>query len=188
MWFTENPWPPIFVCVGLAGLCVAAWVSTRRAVALAGAAGLVGLCVAIFVAERLIVSDAERVEAAVVDLAAAYERRDLDRALAFISDDAAALKSSARWLMDTYEVRGGLRITDLDARLNENGTEAVSHFRANGSFASRRGTFGPTHYATRWEFTWHREPSGWKVVAVQPLHVVSGERDERLERYLGGRE
>ena len=183
MWFTETPWPPILICLGLAGLCAAAWHSTRRGIALAGVVGLLGLCAVIFVAERLIITEIERVEAAVVDLAAAYEQRNLDRTLSFVSAEATGLRDLVRSSMEAYDVRD-LRITDLSATTSGDDT-ALAHFRANATVAARRGSFGPAHYPTRWEFTWRREPGGWKLVEVQPLQVVSGDHDERLERHLG---
>ena len=183
MWFTESAWPPIFVCIGLVGLCVAVWASTRRGTALAVAGGLLVLCPVIYFAERVIVTDAERVEAAVQGIAAAYASRDLDGTLAFVADDATLIQDLVRGTMDAYEVRH-LRITDVSVNMSDSGQQAVSHFRANATVSSRRGGFGPTHQPTRWEFTWRREGAAWKLTAVTPLQVVTGARDERVERYL----
>lgn len=183
MWFTESAWPPIFVCIGLAGLCVAAWISSGRGRALAAAGGLLVLCPVIYLAERVIVTDAERVEAAVRDIAAAYAERDLDGTLAFVADDATLIQDLVRGTMEAYEVRH-LRITDVSINMNGSGQQAVSHFRANATVSSRRGGFGPTHQPTRWEFTWRREGDAWKLTHVTPLQVVTGARDESVEQYL----
>ncbi|MBW3543662.1 MAG: nuclear transport factor 2 family protein [Planctomycetes bacterium] len=174
MWFTETPWPPLFICLGLAALFWAAWFSTRRGLWLIVSGGLVAAAAGVYFVEALIVTEAERVEAAVLAIASAYQRGDLEETLSYVAEDAADIRSLIESSLRFYEVKDDLRITDLSVTMGAEGEQALAHFRANATIVSRADNYRGSH-PSRWHVTWRREDGRWKVVAVQPLHVVSGE-------------
>ena len=189
MWFTETPWPPVIIFSVFGALLFILWSTRQRGVYLLGilflalAAGIV-----VFV-ERAIVTEAERVEAALYELTATVQRESkskpkdaaLLKTLAFISTKAPGLRRS-RSLRDEVsraigrvEIEDDVRITDVQVVMKAENSRAVTHFRANGTVSFRRvGTHG--HWTSRWRLTWQREAGEWKVIKVERLHPFSGEK------------
>src|SRR3974390_385949 len=84
-WFTENPWPPIFILGIAACAMLAVWSAQKRGIWLMGTLTALIAAVAVFVVERAIVTEGERVEKKVLELTAAFQSRDKDRLLSFFS-------------------------------------------------------------------------------------------------------
>ena len=177
MWFTETPWPPIIGIGALAVALLAAWFSTRRTVFLGLIGLLVALCPVIWYVERVIVTPAEEVEAALRDLADAFQRDDVERTVDFISTQSPTLQTAVLFALDRINVDSGLRISDVNVKTMAADSRAVCHFRANGTFevpmAGYRG-----HHASRWSFTWQREAGAWRVLKAQRLDVMTGKEIE----------
>ncbi len=135
-----------------------------------------------YVAEQFIISDRERIEASVFDMAAAFEQRDENGVLSNISQRQDELKQLVKWGFATVTDVDGLRITDVSVELFSQGSRARSHFRANGRFhVVGFGDIG--HQATRWELTWRREGGEWKIIAIRRLDPITGEEmDQRAAR------
>ena len=175
-WFTETPWPPIFVLAIVAVACVAAWASQKRAVWLVAALTTVVAAVAVFLIERWVVTDAERVEQSVHALAAAFQRKDREATLAFFSLQAPELRTLVGQALDWVDLPNGVNIKDLRVRTSNENTRAVSDFHANGvvSFQGMGAKFAPS----RWSVTWQKEGTGWKIIEVQRLNPV---KDEKMD-------
>lgn len=169
MWFTETPWPPIFICIAGMVLLGAAWRQNARKLYLFGFTGLGVACLAIFGFERWYVTEPERVEGRVHELADAVEADDVERVLAFFSKDELALRNKIRLGMSRFRIEGGLRITDMDARYNDDKTSVVCRFRANGVAAVKSDATASRHVSTMWEFTWKREGDDWWIAKLQRL-------------------
>src|SRR5262245_3022882 len=104
MWFTETPWPPIFLLSLAVCVCVALWYSQKRAGWLLAAVGLTAACAAVYFVERSIVTEAERVEQSVLGVAAAFQRKDKQATLSFISPQADELHSLATSALEWVDV------------------------------------------------------------------------------------
>ena len=175
MWFTETPWPPILICSVIAILFAVVWYAKQRAVFLLGVPVMLVCGVAIYFVEQSIVTEAELVEAAVLDLAETVERGDTEETLSFISANATALRLVIGTALTLVTVEDDLRITDLNVTMMAQNSRAKSHFRANGSFTHR--SLGATsNRPTRWELTWQREGGEWKIVKVDMLDPITGEK------------
>jgi ketosteroid isomerase-like protein len=183
MWFTETPWPPIFICSVIAVILFAAWYATQRGIHLVGIAGLVLIGVVIYFVEASIVTKAERVEAAVIALAEAYQQGNLDASLEHISPDYVLLRGAVETTMAAYEVSDDLRLTDLSVRFTADDTKAISHFRANATI-SGPGVAGQTRRPTRWELIWQLEANTWKVIKARSLDPLTGEENPLLASLL----
>lgn len=179
MWFTEDPWPPMFICGLGALLAVAFWSASKRAVHLLLALGLLALGGIIYVAEQMILTPAEQVEALVAQLCNDFQRND-PATLDHFSDSAPELKLMAQAAMALVEIHD-LRLTDMHTRLTNNNTRAICHFRANAGL-SVRGFGEVGHQPARFELTWAKEPAGWKIVAVKRLNPIRDEEMPLLER------
>jgi len=186
MWFTETPWPPIFLCALAFVGCLIGWKSQQRPGYLTGMIASVFAALLVWIVERSIVTERERVEAAVhnlawavqnesalYDLGSAFPGEDHLKTLSFISRHAPALRELAWRGLQFVRVAGDLRITDVNVTLRANGTRARSHFRANGTFVLPDGS--TSYEPTRWLLTWQLEDGQWRVIRIQRLNVITGQ-------------
>jgi hypothetical protein len=182
MWLTDSAWPAMTILCGLAVASAWWWMRTRKISALI----VTLLCVmgipGSYIAERLVITDRERIEAAVHEMAAAFERRQINDLLRYISPRQQALIDLVEWGFETVTKVDSLHITDVAVETFADGSRARSHFRANGRFhAEGFGDVG--HKATRWELTWQREGDQWKIVDIRRLNPITGEEmDARAKR------
>lgn len=174
MWFTETAWPPIAIGVVLAFALLIAWNVTQRSSYLVGALGLALACVGVYFAEEQIVTEAEKVEAAVYEVTGAFRDDDLEKTLSYISPSEEGMRLAVTAANALYDVEDDLRITDVRVETRANDTLAVSRFRANATISSRKGGFRG-HHPTHWELTWRKIGGEWKITDYQRLHVVTGE-------------
>jgi hypothetical protein len=175
MWFTEDPWPPIAMCLIPAMICLADWVWRQRTWMLITCIGLSILSGVIFVIEGAIVTPGEEVEQRVEDLAVAFQRQDLKQTLGFISPNNIQFNQRVRSGMAMIQSVERLRITGLVVEQQE-GNRLMSDFRANGRIVvTGAGDLG--NRPTRWQLTWEREEEDgqWKIVGVTRLNPITGE-------------
>ncbi|MEX2285550.1 MAG: hypothetical protein WD648_00595 [Planctomycetaceae bacterium] len=172
MWFTEDALSPIFFCGVAALVLLWWWRTTSQKALLKGAVAVVALAGVIFIVERLIVTDAERVEIAVYDIADAFRDKDLDRTLSHFSEDAIDERTLVTWAIKTVDIEDDLRITDVSVTLLDQGTRARIRFRANAT-----ATYSPYHdrVRTRWEFDFERHGDEWKVTGIRRMHLIKDE-------------
>lgn len=174
MWFTETAWPPVLICLVAVVLLLAAWMKRQRVGYLVGIVVLVFVAGGLFVVEARIVTDAERLEADIVDWTAAFQREDVDGTLSYIAPQAAAIRAIALAAMDLVNVQDDLRITDVQITIKNEGTRAVSRFRANAT-VDVKGYGNQGRRPSYWEVTWQKQADQWKVIRVVRLNVVTGE-------------
>ncbi|MBX3439452.1 MAG: hypothetical protein KF861_18330 [Planctomycetaceae bacterium] len=130
--------------------------------------------IATYAVEQLIVTDRERIEAALHEMAAAFERRDRDAVLSSISPQQDELRTMVSRAFETVTAVDHLHLTDVSVDVTSQGTRATSHFRANGRFQiALYGDIG--HRATRWSFSWQREAGEWRIHRIQRLNPITGE-------------
>lgn len=178
-WFTENPWPPIFILGLIVCALLAVWSSQKRGIWLVGIVVAVALSVTVYFVERSIVTEREQIEQKVLDLAAAFQRKDHDRALSFFSAQEPELRMMAETALEQVTLNDDLDIKDFDIRLFGEGTGAVSRFRANGTGS---GFGGSGRFASRWDVTWQKEGGDWKIIAVQRLNPLKEEKMQTFEK------
>lgn len=173
MWFTETPWPPIFICIAALILVAAAWLRNGKPIFLYATIGLAVACVGIYFFEQWYVTEPEEVEQAVVELAKAVEADDADRTVGFISN--LAWQIAVRSAMLNYKIEGGIRITDVQAKYAADGKSVVSRFRANG-MGVQKSDNANHHIPTMWELTWQKESGKWRITDIQRLDPLNGEK------------
>ena len=189
MWFTEDAWSPIILCVIAAVIFLIAWSTTQRPKLLLGAPVLLLAAVVIYFVEQSIVTDLEQVEADLHSLLHTFVEESQEvrpgagqgpdslRSLDFFSaqntTDRARLVAAVTLVM----VDPAIRITDVQTRLTNENTRAVTHFRANGN-VSISAANGGGHFSSRWELTWQKEGGRWAVTRTKMLNVMSGEEQQ----------
>ena len=180
MWFTETPWPPIIGLAALAAGFAAAFISTQRARYIMPILLLAAVAIVVYVVEQQIVTERERVEQSITDVAAAFQRRDVDGTLAHFSEHAILLKGLVMTALAAVQVQDDLRITDVSIAMRNADSRASSHFRANGTFdVVGYGTVG--HQPTRWNVDWQKEAGEWRIIKVERLDPVTGEPMDPFE-------
>ncbi len=175
MWFTETPWPPIFLCGAMAVLSLAVWRRSGRAVFLYAVIGLGIACIGIYAFEQWYVTEPEEVEKEVFALALAVEADDVDRTVGFISADRLLLRIAVRGGMSQVRIEDGIRVTDVQAAYTEDGKSVVSRFRANGRVTQKGGDAGQ-HASTMWELTWQKRDGKWQITGIQRLDPLNGDK------------
>ena len=184
MWFTETPWPPIFICSVLAALCVIGFFSTQRGRYLVFAAGLLVLSGIIFSLERMIVTEAEHIETAVFDLTSSFQKKDLEQTLSFFSKQNFTDRALMVTAMELVTVHDDLRVSDVMITMESGNTTAKSHFRANGTITMMGNSFS-RWAVSRWEMTWQKEEGEWRITNTRRLHPIRDEEmgllDQRME-------
>lgn len=173
MWFTETAWPPILVGCVIAGLFVAAWYSSRRALPLIGALVVLALCVGIYVAERTIITEAEKIEQAVVDLTHAFRQKEVERTKGFFSPRYEEGRELVTRVIHFVDVEDDLSIASLNVRMLASNSRAESDFYANATVGTTTtGNLG--RQSSRWKLTWQREGGEWKIIQVRRLNPING--------------
>lgn len=183
MWFTENAWPPMF----LAGLCglilLAVWNSNRRGRYLVAAAVCWTACVGCYFLERAIVTEGERLQQIVVSLCDDF-RHKRQTTLGYISDAAPQLKLMMMGAMAIVEITDGPRLTDFQTSITNQNSRGRIHFRANATLSvTGHGSVG--HHPARLVLTFQREKDQWKIIEIERLNPLSGERMELLAQQPG---
>jgi len=173
MWLTETPWPAVVVLLVAAIAFAFLWSrSGRRAFAVAAAVCLLLAPVA-YVVEESIVTPAEEVEMKVHALRDAVVAGEVEKVLSFISPTDEVDRARVTLAMNLADVKDDLRITDLSVVTLGEDTQAVSHFRANGTVVPQG--FGDQHIPTRWEVSWRKEAGDLKVYKIVRLNPINGE-------------
>jgi len=192
MWFTEDAWSPIILCVIAAVVLLIAWSTTQRARLLLGVPLLLLACVVIYFVEQSIVTDLEQVEDDLHSLLHTFvdesqevrpgagQAPDSLRSLDFFSAQNTTDRARVAAAVNLVVVDPAIRITDVQTRLTNENTRAVTHFRANGN-VSLSGAGGGGHFSSRWELTWQKEGDRWAVTRTKMLNVMSGE-EQRIPR------
>ena len=142
MWFIDTPWPPILICVVMGVILFLVWSSNKRGMFLLGAAGMVVAAVMIFFIERLIITEAERIEANVYALADAVKADDVERTLSFFSERVGSGRAKIATAMSLYDISDDMRITDLQVEVTAANSIGTSHFRANGTITGKGSGIG----------------------------------------------
>lgn len=128
----------------------------------------------VLVFERARVTPAERIQQHLLDMAQAFEDREQEQVLDYLSLQAEHLRNQVRLGFALVEKVENLRITDTSVTMLAAGSRARLHFRANGTITARGyGDIG--HRPTRWQMTWQQEGGQWKVIDIQRLNPMTGE-------------
>jgi len=179
MWFTETAWPPIILLSILSVFLFAAWYNSRRASYLIGVVLLTICSGVVYAIEQSVVTDVEKIEAAVADFCIRFQQKDLQGSLSHFSERNFADRAMVATGMLLVEIEDDVRITDLNVELSMQNSRAVSHFRANATIhVATYGNVG--RRPSRWEFTWQREADEWKIVKVVRLNPLKGGKMEPL--------
>lgn len=181
MWFTETPWPPIFIGIAAALLLLSAWARTGRRWCLYAAIAFGVACVGVLFFERWYVTELEEVEAEVPQLVAAVEADDVDKVLSFLAEDEPGVRGAVQLGMSRYRIKDSIRLTDVQVRYDGDPSMVITHFRATGTIVQKSGSNVSQRIPTRWELTWRKSGGKWKVKKIQRLNFMTGKKMQLFE-------
>ncbi len=182
MWFAESAWPTIIVLAAISAVGVAVWMQNQRRDLLLGIAICILLTPLVWWAEQVIVTPRERVEQDILGITSAFQQKDQDRTLSYISARSDLLRATVAGAMNVVDVGSDMHVSDIEVTLTNENSRAVSRFRVNASINSAL-VGGSQHYPSRWEAYWQQEGGQWKMVDIVELDVVTGKELHRLPNF-----
>lgn len=177
-WITETPWPLVVILAVAAGIMLAVWSAQKRGIWIVGSLAAILAAVGVVFVERSIVTESERVEQSVLDLTRAFQKKDHDRTLSFISLQAPELRQLAETALASVTVQDDLSVKDMHVRMSNEDTRAVARFRANGTISFQGMDLGPQ--PSLLEVTWQKERNEWKMIGVRRLNPIREDEEMRM--------
>lgn len=164
----EDPTAILVLGIIAEAVLAAMLVSSRRGVLLWPMGGVLALVVLGVVLERLIVTERERVEAALHGAAAAMEANDRQRTASFIARSASEWLRRALYYMDRVKFHQ-IRLRGVEITINEltSPPTAEATFFGTAHYEDRQGEYPYGTYQSRFRVTLIREGGDWKVKDVE---------------------
>lgn len=181
MWFTENPWPPIFILGMAACVLAGAWASQRRGILLVAALAALAGCFAIYTVERSIVTEGEQIEADIRTMTAAFQKKDRKKVLSFFSKQAPDWQDVIDRAFDLVDIEDDLDVKDMSVAMHGENSQAVARFRANATITAKSLGIS-SHQPSRWELHWQKEGGAWKIVDVIRLNPFKDDPMDIFEK------
>ncbi len=163
---TENPMPLIFFAVAVEAVLGVILYMTGRGIYLIAMIGVLLAILGCVGLERMIVTERERVEAALEEVRAGMEANDIERVLACISPQAGDVRSDARWAI-SYVRFTRVKITRLEIdKINKltSPPTATARFIVMVSGEDRHGSMGHRTYPAKLDVTFRLENGRWVII------------------------
>jgi hypothetical protein len=178
MWFTENAWPPMIIAALVALVFLGMWSSDRRSVYFFLAIGCLASIGVFYFIERSILTEGEKLQLDVAQMCDQFRRKD-EATLSHFSHTADDLKALCAMAMKEVEIDNDMNLTDFRTNLTNENSRATVHFRANATIGAM-GFKG--HHPFRCLLTYQKEGGQWKIVEVERLDPIKGDRMEVMAR------
>lgn len=185
MWFTENAWQPMLLFTLLAMIAGMVWYRRLQSRYLIAMVCCLVMVAATWVIERSVVTARERVHDSVVGIVTAFQQRDLDLTVSYVSNQAEDLKTLIGTAHNLVEVKDDMRLTAIETELLNQNTRAKSKFRVNATIKALHGDY-TGYQPTHWEMTWQLEEGEWRMINLLKLDPITGNviTDFRQERSM----
>lgn len=168
---SENPWPVVIFCLICAVGLLIAWFQTRKKWLLFTLIVPLLLAVGAWEVDQLIVTDREMVTENVYGIVTAFQHRELEKTLSYISNSARDLKLLAASAYNMVELGPDTRVADVKVEMLSGNQRAVTVFRVNSTLKFAGGV---SRVATMWEARWQPEQGDWKMIDILQRDPVSG--------------
>lgn len=132
--------------------------------------GWIAVCSLLLALEYAIVTEGERIEAVVYDIAASLEANDVDGVLSHISDAAPQIKADAERQMNYVEIESVTVKRNLEVTIRHDSTPPIGIAKVNvkmvGHVRNQQSLGG--NFATFLVLTFQQDPDGnWRVISYQ---------------------
>jgi len=169
---SENPWPIIIACIIVTVGLLIAWSRQKRGWLLLIALIPVVLAIGAWEYDQVVVTPREEVTEDVREIVTAFQQRNLEKTLSYISDSARDLKLLVASAYNLVELGPDTRISDIQVQMLPRNERAISVFRVNSTL---RYASGSSYQPTMWEARWQPENNGWKMIDILRRDPVTGE-------------
>lgn len=170
---SENPWPIVIVCAMVVVGLLIGWFQQKRGWLVIATAVPILVAVLALARDVMVVTDREQVRLNVQEMVGAFQARDLDETLSYISDSASDVKLLVAAAYNLVRLGPNTRVTDIRVEKTPLENRLLSTFRVNSTLTVQHNT---SYHPTMWEAKWEREPDGWKVIDVQQCDPVTEKR------------
>ncbi len=163
----ENPLPAILTGIVVLAILGVILIHTGRGIVLGAMGAVVLLVLALVGLEWLVVTERERVEAAIDAGCAALEANDPDAVLACLAPQAQVTENTVRWAMQRVEIVQ-VKVTHLEiGQINEltSPPSVKVQLNARVEFRDRQGQFPYNHYPLELGLTLRRYNDRWLVAS-----------------------
>jgi hypothetical protein len=184
MWFTEDAWSPIILCIVISAIFFIAYIQTQRAKFLYPIALMAFAAITIFFAEMAIVTDQEKVDLRLRDLITTFIEESQNskpgvvpanvRCYDFFTEANTTDRSRVAKAISVVEVGNDVRVPSIETKLTNDDTRATTEFRVNGSVSTI--ATGSRRFATRWRMQWEKVGGEWKISETQMLDLIKDEK------------
>lgn len=165
----EQPLPILFVGVLLSAMLAAALVQTGRRVFLYALSGVLVLTGVLLAVERLVVTDAEHVEATLHTIARDLEQNDSAAVLRHISEMAPEIRSEAERTLKWVQISEAKIKRNLSVQVHPNRNPPLAEASFNGVIVGGdvKGSIKNQRYARFFVVTFRREQDAWRVIRYE---------------------
>jgi hypothetical protein len=176
----EDPTPILVFGVLAEAILAVALVRTRRGILLWVMGGVLAVVLIGLIVERLVVTERERVKAAVYGAAAAVERNDQAGVTSFVARSASDVLGRAIHYMNELEF-SSVSLRGMEVTLNQltSPPSAEATFFARVQFSDRSGSFPYQAYPAQIWATLVLEDGQWKIQSVEDNNLSPLARDVR---------
>jgi hypothetical protein len=184
----ENPVPIYAVGAVLATLCGLIFLARRNVPSLLGFVGVAAATILLVLVERLVVTDREQVETAVVELMLAIEQNDLSKVVATIDPAASQIRDDAQTLMPQVLVKDtGASSLSVEVDTEAQTPTAVAKFRGKID-GIHKPTGQRAFYFEEVHLYWVKQDDRWLVSDYRvhtkgmPINAVDGLKGRAIPR------
>jgi low affinity Fe/Cu permease len=183
MWFTEDAWSPIILCVVIGAIFFIGYVQTQRAKFLYPLGVMVFVAITIFFVELAIVTDLEKVDGRLKELITTFVEESQNtktgvtpanvRCYDFFTTENTIDRARVARAIGVVNVANDVRVPSIETKLSAEDTRAVTEFRVNGSVST--AATASRRFATRWRVHWQKVGSEWKISETHMLDLINDE-------------
>ena len=179
--FAENVWPLIWLLALGELVLLIAMVGTGRGKLMVWMVVVAALAVVLVIVEWLLVTDRERVEGIVDQMARAVRNEEIDGLIRHLAPrchfgdlDREGIRRLAASALRDIEIEK-VTLSDRKTHVFPQRKQATAEFLAVVRGRQSNVDFPP--YASRWIFTFHQDPAGeWQVVEIERLQAFGENR------------
>lgn len=173
MWFTEESAPPAIVVAILAAVNLFVWYQNQKPLVLAPMVLWIGAGIAAFAVDAAVVTEKEKVAAAIPRLIEDFRSKDLNRFLGNFSKAALIYRALATTAIQKVELGNDVSLRDVSVKMLAADSRATTRFRVQGTVTYDSINLG-TH-PSRWELGWRKEEGEWRILTVTRLNPLKHE-------------
>jgi hypothetical protein len=163
-WFVESPWPSLTLGLAVEATLLIVLLRTGRAKVLAAMTVVATATIAMLLVERLVVTEREEIEDALVGAAQALESNDLEAVLASFEPNSPR-RGEVQSILSHVTIREARVGGDLEIHINKLTVppSATAQFTGRAEIRDSRGQIPYEHVLRKFKVTLRRHDDRWLI-------------------------